>query len=254
MTAMLINGGNTQIAVCRWDGREQRPRVPVGKAEAHFLAQMDVVSSDLIGNESSVLRKRLEAAHEAAGAGPVVLASVLPELDRQVAAVFPDVMRVDHRSPLPFVMDLPHPEQVGPDRLCNVAAAAHAGLRDALVVDAGTATTFDLLRDGRFAGGLIAPGMAFALEKLADHAARLHRVRFEACPLEVGRETSTAMTGGAWHCGIGGVEHVINGLLEHYGDRPVILTGGLGVHLARPDRHLDPQWTLRGAAVLARLC
>ena len=62
------------------------------------------------------------------------------------------------------------------------------------------------------------------------------------------------MAAGAWHCGIGGVEHVITGLLEQYGNRRVILTGGLGVHLARPGRHLDPQWTLRGAAVLAQLC
>ncbi|MHB8080338.1 MAG: type III pantothenate kinase, partial [Candidatus Krumholzibacteriia bacterium] len=123
--------------------------------------------------------------------------------------------------------------------------------RDALVVDAGTATTFDLLADGRFRGGLIAPGMAFAARCLGEEAARLSPAPFAPCPLEVGITTAAALQAGAFHVGVRGVLGVVDGLLERYGPRPVAVTGGLGPYLARAGWLHDPDWTLRGALHLA---
>ena len=134
---------------------------------------------------------------------------------------------------------------MGADRLCNVAAAAAAGLGSALIVDAGTATTFDLLLDGVFVGGLIAPGMAFAARCLGERAARLAPVPFAAAPLAAGRSTAEAMAAGGWHAGMGGVRHIVAGLLARHGRLPVIVTGGLGAHLADLGPHrpgLDPAW------------
>ncbi len=118
------------------------------------------------------------------------------------------------------------------------------------MVDAGTATTFDLLDGGAFKGGLIAPGMAFAAAKLGEYAARLAPVPFGPCPLEVGTDTAGAMAAGAWHTSFFGVNGTIEALLKAYGPRPVILTGGLGRFLAVEGRHVDPFWTLRGAGWL----
>ncbi len=96
------------------------------------------------------------------------------------------------------------------------------------MVDAGTATTFDLLRDGVFAGGLIAPGMAFAAQRLGETGARLAPVPFGPAPLDVGRSTAAALAAGGWHAGQGGVRRIVDGLLQRYGALPVVVTGGLG--------------------------
>jgi type III pantothenate kinase len=170
-----------------------------------------------------------------------------------VLAAVPNAIRVDHTLPLPFGLDLADPAAVGADRLCNVAAAVARGWSDALVVDAGTATTLDLLAGGRFAGGWIAPGMALALERLGERAARLGTVPFGPVPLEVGRSTAEAMRAGAFHVGVLGLRAAVAALLERYGPRPVAVTGGLGGMARLPGWLHDPDWTLVGALRLAWL-
>ncbi len=183
--------------------------------------------------------------------GRRILVSVVPAMTAALVGILPDVEVLDHTWPAPFVWGLADPGAVGPDRIANVAMAAACGLRDALVVDAGTATTFDLLADGVFRGGLIAPGMAFAARMIGEAAARLTPAPFGPCPLEVGEDTARALAGGSWHAGRFGVLGTIDGLLEVYGERPVVLTGGLAPFLQRPGWIHDPHWTLRGAAWLS---
>ena len=176
---------------------------------------------------------------------------MVPACTEALTAALPTAAVVDHTLALPFAIGVAEPAAVGADRWCNVAAAVARGWRDALVVDAGTATTFDLLVGGCFVGGLIAPGMAFAARRLGEEAARLVPVPFAACPLVAGATTAAAMQAGAFHVGVRGVLGVIEGLLARYGARPVVVTGGLAAHLARPGWLHDPDWTLRGALTLA---
>ncbi len=177
-----------------------------------------------------------------------VLVSVIPAFTDLFVRRYPAGMVVGRVVDLPFPHDIRQPETVGPDRWANVAAAVGAGLQDALIVDAGTATTVDLLRAGRFVGGLIAPGLAFAARCLAAHGALLPETAFGPQPADVGRDTTEALQRGAWLAGTGGVEAMLSRLMEKYGPLPVILTGGLGPHLMAPGRHLDSLWTARGAA------
>lgn len=251
MNALLIDAGNTRITCAAWEGGHQRPTL-----KGHSLAA-PVPLDELVSlghptgrKEEEVFRDSLRRMHDEAGRPPVVLVSVVPG----VVDLFPQGIRpfvVDHTSNLPFEMEVTEPDQVGPDRLCNVAAASAAGLTSALVVDAGTATTFDLLVDGVFLGGMIAPGMAFAARKIGQTASRLNPVAFGPMPWEVGRDTRSAMAAGAWHTGIGGIRSAVEGLLTRYGDVPVIMTGGLGVYFEDPAWFFDPHWTLRGAAILS---
>ncbi|MBU2499737.1 type III pantothenate kinase [bacterium] len=205
---------------------------PGASAHASFLAEVAAFSGD------PAFKSR-------------VLVSVVPALTVALAGVLPDVEILDHTWPTPFVWGVSDPAAVGPDRIANVALAAACGLRDALVVDAGTATTFDLLAGGVFRGGMIAPGMAFAARKIGEAAARLDPAPFGPCPLEVGVDTARALAAGSWHAGRFGILGTIDGLLEVYGERPVILTGGLARFLQRPGWVHDPWWTLRGAAWMA---
>jgi pantothenate kinase type III len=251
--ALIVDAGNTRISCAAWEGSGQLPVQVAGTLSPPIaLVELGPVNHPAGPAGEEGFLSSFQLIHEQAGQPPVVLVSVVP----LVASLLPDDLDltvVDHRRSLPFALSVSEPYQVGPDRLCNVAAAVAAGLSRALVVDAGTATTFDLLLDGVFHGGMIAPGMAFAARKLGEDAARLEPVPFAPTGWEVGPDTRSAMAAGAWHAGTGGVKAVIAGLTDRYGPVPVILTGGLGGHFADSGHYFDPFWTMRGAAFLSNL-
>ncbi len=254
MKALIVDAGNTRVTCAAWDGDGQQPALVEGSrtrlAPGVPLRELGILDHPTTPSEENAFRDSFRQIHAAAGCPPVVLTSVVP----RVAGLLPGGLNleiVDHTSNLPFTLGVTEPARVGPDRLCNVAAAAAAGLPTALVVDAGTATTFDLLLDGVFVGGMIAPGMALAAQKLGEMASRLRPVPFGPVSWEVGCDTEAAMAAGAWHAGTGGVRTIVEGILTRYGQMPVVVTGGLGVHIEEQDWFLDPHWTLRGAAMLS---
>jgi len=255
MKTLILDAGNTSITCAVWEGPQQRPALATGSrielAPPVPLRELAPLSHPAAGEGAGPFRAAFQRIHAKAGSPPVVLVSVVPRVEELLPDGI-DLEVVDHTSVLPFALDVEDSGQVGPDRLCNVAAAVSAGLTRALVVDAGTATTFDLLIDGVFVGGMIAPGMAFAARQLGEVAARLNPVPFGPFSWKVGRDTRSAMAAGAWHAGVGGVRAVVEGICARYGKVPVVLTGGLGIHFDDPDWYFDPHWTLRGAAILSR--
>jgi type III pantothenate kinase len=253
MKALLVDAGNTRITCAAWEGGHQRPILEAGTLAPPIpLDELDSLDQPRDRKAEEAFLASFRRIHEVSGRPSVVLVSVVPRVAELLSAVVDPVV-VDHTSDLPFELGVAEPGQVGPDRLCNVAAAAAAGLSSALVVDAGTATTFDLLVDGVFVGGMIAPGMALAARKIGQAASRLIPVPFGPASWEVGRDTRSAMAAGAWHTGTGGIRAVVEGLLDRYGNVPVIMTGGLGGHFDDLAWYFDPHWTLRGAAVLSNL-
>lgn len=253
MTALLIDAGNSRIRVKEWTARSLPSRRVAGGETVSGLDRLaEVATSDFLA-EPEGLQRELDTLLGDARERMLVLTSVVPRVTELLVVRRPRILVIDHRMTLPFPSRVEAMDKVGPDRICNVAAAAGAGLGDAIVVDAGTATTFDVLCDGEFQGGLIAPGMEFASSQLGRIAARLEPVPFGPRPLAPAVTTAEAMAAGAWHCGVGGVEAVLDGLLATLPAATVVLTGGLGHHLGAPGRILDPDWTLRGAAQLAGL-
>jgi pantothenate kinase type III len=257
MEALIIDAGNSRISCAAWEGSGQLPvasphgggglEPPVPLRELGELC----APAGAAGAEAFLadFRSLVQECHPPR----VVLISVVPRVE-EVLAGQTGVTVVNHHCDLPFASDVADISRVGPDRLCNVAAAVAAGLTRALVVDAGTATTFDLLVDGVFAGGMIAPGMAFAARRIGEMAARLRPVPFGPATWDVGRDTESALAAGSWHAGVGGVHAVISGLCARHGGMPVILTGGLGTFIDFPGGYHDPHWTLRGGAFLSDRC
>ena len=99
---------------------------------------------------------------------------------------------------LPIAVRVDRPAEVGPDRLVNALAAARLHGAPAIVVDFGTATTFDVVApDGAYVGGAIAPGLELGLEVLAARTARLPRVELRAPDRAIGRDTASAIQSGA---------------------------------------------------------
>lgn len=186
----------------------------------------------------------------------VVIASVVPETDYAFKCL---VRQYFHQEPLyataenlGIIIDLPNKAEVGADRLVNaVAAVAHYGA-PAIIIDFGTATTFDVVNEkGHYAGGAIAPGLNLSLEALYHHAAKLPKVPIVRPTQVLGTSTVTAMQSGLYWGYIGLVEGLLkNLLLECFsGTTTVISTGGLG-NLFHQDLPLvtahDTDLTLKG--------
>lgn len=148
---------------------------------------------------------------------------------------------------------LDRPEEAGADRIANAVAARKRYTMPAIVVDLGTATTFDVLdRDGNYLGGVISPGINLAFEALYMGAAKLPRIEIKRPPRVTGRGTVEAMQAGIYWGYIG----LIEGLLERIqkeqgGPMTVIGTGGLVPLIAAgcpAISHIDQDLTLRGIA------
>jgi type III pantothenate kinase len=149
-----------------------------------------------------------------------------------------------------FSISVDNPEEVGADRLLN-ALAAHQAYRGPLVViDFGTATTFDVVdADGAYLGGVIAPGINLSIEALHRAAARLPRIGIGRPASVIGRATVPAMQSGIYWGYVGMVEGMVARIAAEFGaPLKVVATGGLaplfseGTHvlaLIAPDLTLD---------------
>ncbi|WP_353229106.1 type III pantothenate kinase [Novosphingobium sp.] len=158
-----------------------------------------------------------------------------------------------------FRLDIDNPRSVGADRAVNTVAAHARFAGDLIVVDFGTATTFDVIDgEGTYKGGIIAPGINLSLEALVNAAARLPRIAIEA-PRDngsvIGRNTEDAMHIGVFWGYVAMMEGLIARLRVEIG-RPVtvVATGGLAVlfhqHTTIFD-HVETDLTLDGLALLA---
>jgi type III pantothenate kinase len=149
------------------------------------------------------------------------------------------------------------PEEVGADRLVN-AVAAHAKYGAPLiVVDFGTATTFDYVdAEGNFAGGLIAPGINLSLEALYMAAAKLPRVGIKRTARVVATNTVAAMQAGVFWGYVGMIEGIVSRIRQEKGATlPVVATGGLAPMFAEATdviAHTDPDLTLWGLVLINR--
>ena len=196
----------------------------------------------------------------------ISLASVVPVLTDIVAAVAERhelTLLVASAGTVPIPIRVDRPGDVGADRLVNALAAGRLHGAPAVVVDCGTATTFDCVAaDGAFVGGAIAPGLVLGLEALAARTAKLPRVELRAPDRAIGRDTTSAIQSGT----VLGYRALVTGLLSRIRreladaadvaprDVRAILTGGLatapwasgldGIDV------VDPDLTLKGLAIL----
>ncbi len=149
------------------------------------------------------------------------------------------------------------PEQAGADRLVTSMAAREQWGNSLIVIDFGTATTFDIVgEDGNFQGGVIAPGINLSLEALYLAAARLPRVPIVKPETVIGRATVPAMQSGIFWGYIGLIEGLVKRIREEYGKpMTVIGTGGLAPLFAEATdviEHIDRDLILKGLVEIYR--
>lgn len=146
---------------------------------------------------------------------------------------------------------LPQPEQVGADRIVNARAALTSYGPDLVILDFGTATTFDVVdSDGAYAGGVIAPGVNLSLRALHQAAAKLPRVAVERPEKVVGTGTVSAMQSGVYWGYVGLIEGICRRIVEERRvPMKVIATGGLSPLFATGTDiidEVDASLTMRG--------
>ncbi|MEJ2482638.1 MAG: type III pantothenate kinase [Gemmatimonadota bacterium] len=192
----------------------------------------------------------------------IVIASVVPALDRawDEAAIRLDLplQRIDWRTPLPVRLEVDEPHSVGADRIVNTLATRCLFGRNTIVVDLGTATTFDCISaDGAFLGGVISPGPRAGIERLHALSSKLPSVRIAPPENVLGRNTVEALESGVFYAIVEGIDGIVSRLLAEWEpDNPlVIATGGLAGLIAphcRTVQETDPFLTLKGLACADR--
>ncbi len=149
-----------------------------------------------------------------------------------------------------------NPKELGADRIVDAVAAYELYGGPVIVIDYGTATTYDLVtEDGTFLGGVISPGIRTAAASLWQGTAKLPDIEIKKPANVLGRETITSMQSGVVYGYIGQTEYIIRKLKEEsgYDDVKVVATGGLGKIIAAETPLIDeydPMLTLKGLQIL----
>ena len=202
--------------------------------------------------------------HNAKAIDGIMIASVVPHLDSVLreacmqTCACPTAFIGDSDVKTGIAMDYKNPREVGADRIASAIAARESYGSPSIVLDCGTATTFDLINNqGHYAGGLIIPGMDIALTALCQRAAKLPEVSVTATDTLIGRDTISSIQAGSYWAAVDGLSGIIKRLhgLDEYRDAPVIATGGLAarIHTDMPSiTALDPNLTLHGLYILAK--
>jgi len=186
-----------------------------------------------------------------------VLGSVVPSINGRMTTALEGlisgpVFSVDAGAALPVKLEVDEPQTVGADRIVNTLAAKILYHRDTIVVDLGTATTYDCITaDGVFMGGVIAPGVQVGLEWLGHRTAKLPKVQFRPPETVVGRRTETCMESGVFYSTVDAIDGMVR-RIESEWQRPdalVVATGGYAGLMAQhcsTVQEVEPFLTLRG--------
>jgi type III pantothenate kinase len=196
--------------------------------------------------------------------GGIVTASVVPPLTRTV-----QTMATQYFGLTPLVVDgetvtgMPnlyeHPSEVGADRIVNGIGAyeryGRAARRPVIVVDFGTATTFDVISArGEYLGGVICPGVQISADALFQRAARLPRVDVRKPAAVIGRTTVGSMESGLFYGYVGLIEGLVERIRGEIGGAAAcVATGGLADIIAPETRaieHVDAELTLHGLRIV----
>src|SRR5579875_2871231 len=268
---LCLDVGNTQTVVGVLD-EEADAASPRGAGEIpglvhHFRVatvrdrtadELELQVRELAGLAGLALPGRPNAAGEPIARSGVVIASSVPPLTaplREMARRFVDdpvLVEPGIRTGMPILYE--NPREVGADRIVNAVAALDLYGGPAIVVDLGTATTFDVISaQGEYLGGAIVPGVEVSLDALVQRASALRRVELAEPRQVIGRTTVESMQSGLVYGYAALVDGLCARIAGELGGATVLATGGLAPlisPLASAVDHVEPWLTLHGLRLL----
>jgi type III pantothenate kinase len=247
---LVIDVGNTNIVYGLFEGEELRHQFRVESGRGRTADEYAVVLKQLC-EMHGIAPAQVDAA---------IIASVVPALTEPMVGLVkrafnlePKIVGPGIRSGMAILYE--NPREVGADRIVNAVAAFEKVKGGVIVVDFGTATTFDCVTPkGEYLGGVIAPGIQISADALFSRAARLPRVEIAQPPKVVGKNTVHSMQSGIVYGYVGLVDGVVERLKQELGyPCEVIATGGLAsliAPLTHTIKDVDPNLTLTGLRLL----
>jgi len=247
---LVVDVGNTNTVMGVYDGDSLRADWRIETNSSRTADEYAVLVRELMAL-AELRWGALDAAIVATVVPPVLFA--LDGFCRRWLKVAPVVVGPGIRTGMPILTE--NPREVGADRIVNSVAAFERHRQGCIVVDFGTATTFDVVSPkGEYLGGAIAPGLAISADALFHAAAKLPRVELVRPAKVVGRNTVTSMQSGLVFGYAGLVDSIVE-RMRHELEFPVkvLATGGLAALIAKESRSIeetDDMLTLRGLRIL----
>ena len=248
---LVVDAGNTNTVMAVHDGHNWVGRWRISTNTQRTSDEYAVWLLTLL-NQAGIKRELITAA---------VIGTVVPAAlydMRRLCRDWLDVEPLVATATLNWGFDIKvdNPNEVGADRLLNTLAGHKHYGGPAVVIDFGTATTFDVMdKDGAYLGGVIAPGINLSIEALHRAAARLPRIGIGRPQSVIGRSTVPAMQSGIYWGYVGMIEGLVARIQAEYGGGlKVLATGGLAPLLAEGTtviETIDSDLTLEGLRLLA---
>lgn len=247
---LVIDVGNSNTVLGIYDGQKLKKDWRVGTDKYRTVDEYAMLINDLFSLSGLAFTDLSD----------VIVSSVVPpmlntieNLCRQYFQLTPFVVGPGIKTGMPIQYD--NPREVGADRIVNAVAAYDKTKCALIVVDFGTATTFDVISaDGAYQGGAIAPGVGISADALFDRASKLPRVEFSRPAQIIAKNTIHSMQAGIFFGYVGLVEGIVSRMKKELSQPPrVIATGGLAAPIAQATDCIDqvePFLTLEGLRLL----
>lgn len=233
---LVIDAGNTNVTLGVFRGSE-----PV--AQWRLLTDRKKSGDEYAAEVNSLFEHAGLEPKEIEG---VAIASVVPQLDHALTRMAEvnfglQPLFVDHTTDTGLKILYDSPSELGADRIVDAAAAVAKYGAPCIVVDCGTATTFNAVNAAHeYLGGVIAPGIMISAEALFSRAAKLPRVEIKRPEKVIATSTTGAMQSGLYHGYAGLVDGVLSRMIAEMGSNPrVIATGGLAPLIAGGSKFIE---------------
>jgi len=250
---LAIDAGNTNLVFAIVEGREIKARWRIATDPRRTADEYSVWLHQLLALEG-LSRSDIRA---------VIVGTVVPRATHNLEVLaskyfgVPALIAGQGKAAWPIALDVDEPQNVGADRALN-AIAAHAKYPgNLIVVDFGTATTFDVVDStGAYKGGIIAPGLNLSLDALVSAAAKLPRIAIEEPKNDsvIGRTTESQMLAGIYWGYVAMIEGLLNRMKAEIGGAVTVVgTGGLAALFAKRTDLFDavePDLTIQGLSLL----